>query len=294
MLNRLGSANKGSGNRKMHPLIITAACGQARAPRPDAGPDSIDDVVESVVLAARAGAAIAQIRAPSKPDPVTGRPRTDLARWIEMVSRIRDKCEIVIHAGTAAMDVDERIEMLDTVRPDVASFLLNHHGIVVRGMEHASLRTRDDALKLMKGHIATGVLPDFEIFHSGSARNLEHLLNQVEFRRSVALTLFFGWDGGDWSPPTVEELLHRLQVVPPAAHYSITVAGPEQVLMHSLAIARGGHVRAGLGDYPFWREGVHWRDSAQFVERSLRIADEMGREIATPARARDILGIVGS
>jgi 3-keto-5-aminohexanoate cleavage enzyme len=208
-----------------------------------------------------------------------------------MVSGIREQCDILIHAGTAAMQVEDRIEMLEAVRPDIGSFLLGHHGIVVRGHEHASLRTRADSLRLLKGHMAAGVMPDFEVFHAGSLRNLDYLLGEVELRRPLALTLFFGWDGGEWSPPTVEELLHRLQMLPPQSHYSITVAGPEQTLMQALAIARGGHVRAGLGDYPFFREGVHWRDSAQFVERARRLAEEFGRAVATPAQAAQLLGI---
>ena len=278
----------------MNPLMITAACGQAKPPRKNAEPDSVADVVESVVRAARAGAAIAQIRAPSKPHPVTGRPQTDIARWIEMVSRIRDACDIVIHAGTAAMEVEARIEMLERVRPDIASFLVNHHGIVVRGMEHASLRTRTDSIRLLEGHKATGVLPDFEIFHAGSVRSFEFVLKETGFSNTHALTLFFGWDGGEWSPPTVEEFLHRLQAIPRDAHYSITVAGPEQVLMHTLAISRGGHVRGGLGDYAFWRDDIPWRDSAHFVECARRIADEVGRAVATPQDARRILGIPGA
>jgi len=274
--------------------MITAACGQAKPPRQNAEPDSVADVVGSVVLAARAGAAIAQIRAPSKPHPLTGRPQTDMARWVEMVSRIRDACDIVIHAGTAAMDVDARIEMLEMARPDIASFLLNHHGIVVRGMEHASLRTRTESVRLLEGHKATGVLPDFEIFHAGSVRNFEFAMQETEFKNPYALTLFLGWDGGDWSPPSVEELLNRIHVIPRDAHYSITVAGPEQVVMHALAIARGGHVRGGLGDYPLWRDGVPWRNSAHFVECARRIADEVGRAIATPREARRVLGVSGT
>ena len=249
------------------------------------------DVVEAVALAARAGAAVAQIRAPSTHDPVTGRPRTDLKRWIDMVSGIRETCDILIHAGTAAMQIEDRLEMFEAVKPDIASFLLGHHGIVVRGHEHASLRTRADGLKLLRGHIAHGVKPDFEVFHAGSLRNLDYLLGQAETPRPLALTLFFGWEGGEWSPPTVEELLHRERMTPRDTHWSITVAGPEQVLMHALAIGRGGHVRAGPGDYPFHSEGVHWRDCAHFVERARRLADEFGREVATPAVAAKMLGL---
>ena len=275
----------------MQPLMITAACGQSFPPRDNPTPDNVDDVVRSVVAAAKAGAAIAQIRAPSKHDPVTGRPHTDPQRWIDMVSRIRDACDILIHAGTAAMEVDARIEIIETVRPDFASFLLGHHGIVSRGLEHASLRTRVDGLRLLRGHLKSGIIPDFEVFHSGNARNLHYLLEQERVPRPLALTLFFGWDGGEWSPPNVEELLHRVTVIPPDAIWSITVAGAEQTIMHSLAIARGGHVRVGLGDYPYFNEGVYGRDTAQFVERIKRLADEHNREVATPAMAAKIFGI---
>jgi 3-keto-5-aminohexanoate cleavage enzyme len=275
----------------MQPLIITAACGQAHPPGTRDAPDTVEDVVAAVVDAARAGAAVAQIRAPSRHDPVTGRPKTDLTRWTEMVSRIRDECDIIVHTGTAAMEVDDRIEMLETVRPDIASFLVGHHAIVTRGHEHASLRTRSDGLKLLKGHLSLGVKPDFELFHSGNIRNLGYLLEEEDVPSPVAVTLFFGWDGGDWSPPSIEELLHRIRLLSEGAVWSITTTGAEQTIMQALAIARGGHVRAGLGDYPYYNEGVLGPDTAVFVARISRLAAELDREVATPAQAAAILGI---
>lgn len=275
----------------MDPLIITAACGQAHPPGTKDTPDTVEEVVASVVAAAAAGAAVAQIRAPSSHDPATGRPHTDLRRWVEMVSGIREESGILIHTGTAAMEVADRIEMLETVRPDLASFLLGHHAIAVRGREHASLRTRADSLELLQGHLSLGVKPDFEVFHSGSLRNLDYLLAQEELPGPPAVTLFFGWEGGDWSPPTVEELLHRVALLPVGTVWSVTTTGAEQTIMHALAIARGGHVRAGLGDYPYYNEGTLGRDTAQFVERTVRLAQELDREVATPARAAEMLGI---
>ena len=248
-------------------------------------------MVATVAEAAKAGAAVAQIRAPSKPDPVTGRPYADLARWKAMISGIRDACDILIHTGTAAMEVDHRIEMIETVRPDMASFLLGHHGIVVRGHEHASLRTRADSLRMLKGHLAAGIKPDFEVFHSGHVRNLEFLLRETILPKPLAVTLFFGWEGGEWSPPTVEELLHRVGMLPAGTVWSITTTGAEQTIMHALAIARGGHVRAGLGDYPYYNEGVLGKGSGEFVARIGRLSEALNRPVATPAEAARILGV---
>ena len=275
----------------MDPLIITAACGYTRPPGASDAPETVASIVAAVEQAARAGAAIAQIRAPHRIDPQSGRPMTDLKTWIELVRQIRERCDILVHAGVAAMPIEQRIELFEMVRPDIASFLLGNHSIVVRGMELNSLRTRADALRLLCAHIDTCVVPDFEIFHAGGARNLDYLLGQVDPPRPLALTLFFGWDGGEWSPPTVEEYLNRLRVVPERSLYTITVAGVEQTLLHTLAIGRGGHVRAGLGDYPYFNEEVPGENTAQWVSRIIRIAGDLNRQIATATDAARLLGV---
>ena len=106
------------------------------------------------------------------------------------------------------------------------------------------------------------------------------------------MTLFFGWEGGEWSPPSMEEFLNRRQLVPDDAVYTLTFAGEEQLPVQMLAIARGGHVRVGLGDYPVYREpGEYAATTAQMVERVARLANELGRPLATPSQARELLAI---
>ncbi|HTZ01570.1 MAG TPA: 3-keto-5-aminohexanoate cleavage protein [Xanthobacteraceae bacterium] len=270
------------------PLIITAACGYTR-PRGDDRPERVPDIIEAVCRAHAAGAAVAQIRAPHSIDPATGRPVTSLDTWIELVEGIRSRCDILIHAGVAAMPIEQRIELLRIARPEFASFLLNHHGIVVRGRELASLRTRPDMERLLAAHIELGVQPEFEVFHAGATRNLQFLAGKFVLPAPLCLTLFFGWDGGEWSPPTVEELLNRLRVVPVAASWTITAAGPEQMSLHAVAIGRGGHVRAGLGDDDEYLPGLRGGDTAEWVARFVRLAGDFGRPVAAPQQARALL-----
>jgi 3-keto-5-aminohexanoate cleavage enzyme len=62
--------------------------------------------------------------------------------------------------------------------------------------------------------------------------------------------------------------------------------------MHALAIGKGAHVRVGFGDhYPFYAENVHGHTNAQFVERMVRLADALNREVATPAVAARLIGL---
>lgn len=271
--------------------MITAACGQARPPGGEARPDTPAEVAESVYQAYRAGACIAQIRAPSSHHPDTGRPMTDLRVWSEMLERIRDRCDILVHFGVAAMQIEQRAELLEALRPDLAAFLLGHHDLLSRGRSLNSLRTRDDCVRLAETHLALGIKPEFEVFQAGHVWNLQYVLERVPLPRPLYLTLFFGWEGGEWSPPTMEEFLHRHQLVPADAVSTMTFAGAEQLPVQMLALARGGHVRVGLGDYPVYRDGQYATSTAQMVERVARLADEIGRPLATPAQAREALAI---
>jgi 3-keto-5-aminohexanoate cleavage enzyme len=59
----------------------------------------------------------------------------------------------------------------------------------------------------------------------------------------------------------------------------------------TMAVLLGGHVRVGMEDNPFLVAGQYAKSNAQLVEKIVRIAGEVGREIATPEEARSMLGM---
>lgn len=61
--------------------------------------------------------------------------------------------------------------------------------------------------------------------------------------------------------------------------------------MAALAIVMGGHVRVGFEDNVFIEKGVLAKSNGELVEKVVRMAKELGREIATPTEARQILGL---
>lgn len=72
-------------------------------------------------------------------------------------------------------------------------------------------------------------------------------------------------------------------------------AGPiNQTRMLTLGIIRGSHVRLGCQDLSDYEDGVPAKSNAQIVARIARIAKELGREIATPADVRKMLGMAGA
>jgi 3-keto-5-aminohexanoate cleavage enzyme len=61
--------------------------------------------------------------------------------------------------------------------------------------------------------------------------------------------------------------------------------------MAAAAVLMGGHARVGLEDNIYYEKGRLAQGNAPLVERVVRLARELGREVADPGRARAILGL---
>ena len=73
--------------------------------------------------------------------------------------------------------------------------------------------------------------------------------------------------------------------------------GVAQVIVSTLstmAVAMGGNIRVGLEDNVYYHHGVLAQSNVQLVERAARIVRELGREVATPEEAREMLHMPAS
>ena len=61
--------------------------------------------------------------------------------------------------------------------------------------------------------------------------------------------------------------------------------------MNVMGIIMGGHVRVGMEDNIYYKKGEPVKSNAQVVARVRRIAEELNREVATVAQAREMLGL---
>src|SRR4029079_12804697 len=109
----------------------------------------------------------------------------------------------------------------------------------------------------------------------------------------VWTTFFLGWPGGCWTPPTVESMQYMHNHKPENVNYSVSVMDPPshwQILTQSILL--GGHVRVGMEDNPYLDlKGNLARSNAELVEKIVRIARELGREIASVEETRAITGL---
>jgi 3-keto-5-aminohexanoate cleavage enzyme len=58
-------------------------------------------------------------------------------------------------------------------------------------------------------------------------------------------------------------------------------------------MAMGLNVRVGMEDNVFFRKGELVESNAAYVERTVRIAEQLDRPVATPTQARELLGLRG-
>jgi 3-keto-5-aminohexanoate cleavage enzyme len=95
------------------------------------------------------------------------------------------------------------------------------------------------------------------------------------------------------SYPTVKSVLDMLSDLPAGSLWLCSGIGAFQLPLTTLATLMGGHVRVGLEDNVYYRRGEKAKSNKQFVERAVRLAHELNREVATPSQAREMLGLSG-
>ncbi|MBK8647457.1 MAG: 3-keto-5-aminohexanoate cleavage protein [Gemmatimonadetes bacterium] len=92
---------------------------------------------------------------------------------------------------------------------------------------------------------------------------------------------------------TPQNMLTLMNLLPAGAKWSCIGVGRAQLPVSTLGMILGGHCRVGIEDNLYYSHKV-LATNVQLVERAVRLAKELQREIATPAEARQLLGITNS
>jgi 3-keto-5-aminohexanoate cleavage enzyme len=134
-----------------------------------------------------------------------------------------------------------------------------------------------------------GVKPEMETYHSGGPWVMNDLIKQGLIEKPYWIQTVMGYQTS--SHPTFENVVHLLREFPEDTLWLTSGIGPHQLPMTTFALLLGGHVRVGLEDNVYYKRGEKAKSNAQLVERAVRIAHELNREVATPSQAREMLGI---
>ncbi|MBV9027942.1 MAG: 3-keto-5-aminohexanoate cleavage protein [Candidatus Eremiobacteraeota bacterium] len=211
-----------------------------------------------------------------------------IERFREAYEAIRASSDLIVQfstGGAIGMTPEERAGVLE-LRPEMATLTC---GTVNFGDDifENSFPIMRAILKKMNEH---GVRPELEIFDKGHIANARRLARErlLSFPQHVDLVL--GVPGG--LEATVQNLCDLVDDLPKDCTWSVAGIGRQQLPMAMAAIAMGGHVRVGLEDNLYYGRGKLARNE-ELVARVARIAAEAGRAVATPDKARSILGLSG-
>jgi uncharacterized protein (DUF849 family) len=305
----------------MEKLIITAALtGNITLPTQTPYlPLTPQQIIDEALRAANAGAASVHIHGR---DPDTGRPTTDPAVYKEIAAGIKARSNVIVcvtTGGTAYMTPEERAQVVPALKPELATFNMGTinfsiHPIADRYKDEDykypwekefAISTKDfifrntfgDIEKLMQMIKENNTKPEFELYDVGHIYNLNFLVRRGIIKFPVWLQFVTGILGGIGA--NLEEVMHMKQTADRllgADHYIWSVIGagyPAEFHLATLGMMMGGHARVGFEDNIFIEKGVLAKSNGELVEKVVRIARELGREIATPDEARKILGLKG-
>ena len=142
---------------------------------------------------------------------------------------------------------------------------------------------------LAAGMIEHGVLPEIECFEAGHITAALQLIAEGKLRSPHWFQMVLGVRGA--APGTAKQLMHMVEMLPDDAIWSCCGIGRAQLPLNLITMAMGGHVRTGLEDNIYYHRGQLAESNAQLVDRVVRLAHEVGRPVASPAEAREILGL---
>jgi uncharacterized protein (DUF849 family) len=297
-------------------IISCAVTGSIHTPSmSDALPISPAEIARDAIDAANAGATILHLHAR---DPETGFPSPDPEVFLEFLPEIREHTDAVINittGGSAVMSVEERIAAARTLQPEVASLNMgsmnfNFAGAANRVQDWKFDWERDYVLgsadrifsntfrqieQILQDLGSNGTRFEFECYDIGHLYSLAHFVERGLVQPPMFIQGVFGVLGG--IGPDHINLHHMINVADKLFgddyYFSAFGAGRHQMGIITAAALAGGFVRVGLEDSLYIGRGQLASSNAEQVEKAVRIVKEMGREVATPDEAREMLALKG-
>jgi len=279
-------------------------------------PITPDQIADSAVAAARAGAAIVHLHART---PDEGKPVQDPALFKQFLPRISAISDVVVNlttGGSQTMTVEERLQPALQLRPEVASLNMGtmNFGLYEMLPRYQSWRfewepsylasseaglfknTLKDIADILRACSGNGTRFELECYDIGHLYTAAHFLDRGLLQPPLFIQSVFGIRGGIGPHP--EDVLHAKRTADRlfGADYqwSVVGAGRHQMFAAVESAVLGGHVRVGLEDSLWIGKGQLATSNAEQVAKIRRILEELGLEIATPEDARRMLKLKGA
>lgn len=271
----------------MNPLIITATPNHCWFHPEVEYPVTVEGIAEEGAKCREAGASILHTHCLADIGDECG--TKGVGKWADIINETHKHSDILVQCGMSTLTLAQRIEAFEA-KADMVSIMLSHHDEDFAEFNNDVLHPMEELVEYAKACRKYRVKPEFEVWHAGSIWNLNYLISQGLLDGPYICSLFFGWPGGTWTPPTVEEYMYRRRLMPENCQCVVSIMGEEQIDVAVAAIRNGDGVRVGTEDHPINQQGKLC-NTVELVREMANISRCLGREVATPAQAREMLGI---
>lgn len=269
-------------------------------------PRSPEQIADSAILAAKAGAAVVHCHVR---DPETGAPSRDVALYREVTERIRDSdTDVVLNltagmggdivfgdvenpmdlnkAGTDMAGATERMAHITECLPEICTLDCG----TMNFAEADYVMTNTPGMLVAMGQMMTdlGVKPEIEAFDTGHLWYAKHLVEQGVLDSPALVQLCMGVKWG--APDDLNTFMAMANNVPDDWTFSAFGLGRNQMAYVAASVLAGGHVRVGLEDNLWLDKGV-LAENHELVTRARGIIEGMGASLIGPAQVREKLGL---
>ncbi|MDL2228106.1 3-keto-5-aminohexanoate cleavage protein [Bacteroidales bacterium OttesenSCG-928-K03] len=271
----------------MSKLIITAAiCGaEVLKEHNPAVPYTVEEMVREAKSAYEAGASIIHLHVRYD----DGTPTQDKERFRVIIDAIKKEIPDVIiqpsTGGAVGMTNDERLQPTE-LNPEMATL---DCGTLNFGGDEIFENTENTIKYFGERMIERGIKPELEVFDKSMIDMALRLHKKGFINKPMHFDFVMGVNGG--ISGELRDFVFMRGSIPADATYTVAGIGRYEFPLAMAAIVDGGHVRVGFEDNVYLSKGVLAKSNGELVAKVVRMAKELGREIATPAEAREILGL---
>ena len=273
----------------MDKLIITAAiCGaEVTKEQNPAVPYTVEEIVREAKSAVDAGAAIVHLHVRYD----DGTPTQSRDRFQECEEAILKECPNVIlipsTGGAVGMTPDERLQRTDTTPlPEMAPLDCGTCNFGDEIFDNTMPTMRAFGKRMME----RGIKPEYECFEMG---HLDTILTMARKGQVPGAPMQFNFVLGvpGCTPATVDNLCWLVKNIPAGSTWTATGIGRYAFQLAAPAIVMGGNVRVGFEDNLYLERGVLAKSNGELVDKVVRMAKLLGREVANSDEAREILSL---
>jgi uncharacterized protein (DUF849 family) len=267
-------------------------------------PTQPQEIAETVERCAELGASMVAVHARRPDDEATCNP--DIYREINAL--IRARCDVIVNNSTgggingdmlrelgdgiAELDFEERLKGADAGAEMATADCMTQFARF-NGRELLVNTSPDRSTRLLQRLKDNGVKPEWEVMApthivQDATRLIDAGFDAAPYFFNIVLGMDRAFQGA--LPYTPKFLQMMVDLLPDGSVFCVSGIGPAQLPATTHSILLGGHVRVGLEDNNYFARG-ELATNEKLVERVVRMIRELGHEPATPAEAREMLGL---